>query len=487
MSFLWMDGCDYVAAVADIAARYTALATLNSTNYGITTNGGAFGGGAIQLKGVSSAVTHGVRGKILAGGATTFAATATLLAGGWMKAVVVGAFTATHEEAWMKLRVNGGECTTITYNPFNNEIKLYAGDGPGGTQLGTTATFDLKDGNWHWIEWKLVANNAGAGSSTLKIDNTEITQLTVTATSTSSNASLPTAFDIYPNFRTAGESIDLYIDDLFVVDTASGAVNDFMGKRRIYTLHPDGDSSVTFTPSSGGTNYNLVDETTLDETDYVSSATAGNVDLYTGGAYGGPATINAVQVATLCKLASGTSNSQQSRLSSNGNLLTSTAVNITAAIFGTFVLADLDPNGSIAWTVSAVDATLWGPRCNGLLGAGTARVYMVYMEVMTSSVTAYTFDAATGAFALAGGTTARNIGLATATGAYIIAFGVSGRRHQEARPEAREQEPRDHAKLHKARAEDATLAKVRNSRPKLLKFRGRKASLSITGKVSSDD
>lgn len=82
--------------------------------------------------------------------------------------------------------------------------------------------------------------------------------------------------------------------------------DDFLGDVRHYHLPPIADINVTWTPSEGEDNYAVVDETTLDTNDSVSSDTGGAADEYEFDDISGSPQILAVQehyVASLGGLA----------------------------------------------------------------------------------------------------------------------------------------------------------------------------------------
>ena len=64
-----------------------------------------------------------------------------------------------------------------------------------------------------------------------------------------------------------------YWKDLIMWDTLGTSNNNFLGTCHVYTLIPDSDDTLTWTPSTGTTGYDLIDETlTLNDADYISAA-----------------------------------------------------------------------------------------------------------------------------------------------------------------------------------------------------------------------
>jgi hypothetical protein len=147
-----------------------------------------------------------------------------------------------------------------------------------GTTLGTTSSA-ISTGSFNHLQLYATIHNT-TGVAKLKLNNVLEIDLTSQNTRNSANN--------YGNEFVLGNSRIQYsvmttvdFDDLYVCDgSGSSPYNDFLGDCRVDTGYPTGDSSVQFTPSTGGTNYNLVDETPVNTSDYVDSSTSGHVDLY---------------------------------------------------------------------------------------------------------------------------------------------------------------------------------------------------------------
>lgn len=172
--------------------------------------------------------------------------------------------------------------------------------------------------------------------------------------------------------KTAFDTIDIYgasvfyIDDLYILNGAgSSPWNAFLGDRRVVALTPNGAGGLTqLTSSSGSTNYQNVDETPANTTDYNSGATTGLTDTYTYTDLAASVTsVSAVQfvpyarktdVDTLYLKAvarlSGTNHTGSSRALSTGYTY------LKSTIWQT------NPATSAAWTPSEVNAAEFGPQ-----------------------------------------------------------------------------------------------------------------------------
>ncbi len=169
------------------------------------------------------------------------------------------------------------------------------------TTLGSTSAAVVPLDDWCYLELKIVCDNT-TGIYELHIDG--VNELSNTGVDTQSDSD---AFYDVVRFNGALASTTplkgVRIDDLWVCDSTSGYVNNFLGAGiRIATISPEGDGdSTNWTPSAGGTNYNLVDEDVLVDTDYVENAIVDNLDLYEYEALPALSSLKAVQVITEVK------------------------------------------------------------------------------------------------------------------------------------------------------------------------------------------
>lgn len=75
-----------------------------------------------------------------------------------------------------------------------------------------------------------------------------------------------------------------YLDDIYICDNSGSVNNDFLGDTQVVGLLPNGDGFYSsWTQDSGPNHYSRVNELpiTIDDTSYVESSTAGNIDTYT--------------------------------------------------------------------------------------------------------------------------------------------------------------------------------------------------------------
>lgn len=218
------------------------------------------------------------------------------------------------------------------------------------TTVVLTSTINLVNGAWHYIEVKVLFDNAN-GTIAFQIDG-------VDAGSASSQDTLHNGTEC-DTLRLAGTVTTHNVDDIYIGDT-SGAF-DFLGDTRIVSLFPNGDNSVQFS-STGGNNFGVIDEVPLNEGDYVESNTATHVDLYDFASFGvsGSDTIHGV-VANMWyeKVESGATNMRIVVFSGSTQYESADITAVVGFQRGGFMWI-LDPDTSMAWTNTLLDLAEFG-------------------------------------------------------------------------------------------------------------------------------
>jgi hypothetical protein len=419
-----VDGLDWPTADADFKARWTDASSLVSIN----SSGGVYGGGCAIISGSGGA------GNIIT---KTWTSTDHILLNLKVKLVLgSAAYTANTEQALLQFQGAGGTARiTLSYDPNTDTLRLRA-NSIAGTQLGSNDTgSNIKDGNWHYFEWKILLGSSSNGSSKLKIDGTERTNLTVTSTTTTSTTGDAPKLGIFSLSQTTGTKYyNTYIDDLMVNDWSGGAITDFIGNHRIATLRPASDSSVAWTPDTGGTNYTQVDKSQFANSHYVKATAVGNIDLYgvtSWATYGfTPHTIYALQPVALGEKLSGTSCTVATVLKSGSTTDTAGAVTFAAGStppsFANKIY-ETDPNTSASWTAGNAQSVTTGPKEVAATGSGIAQTDMMFLEVLGSDQggTNYPFAFDVGTFTLTGEALTISLALKFALG--VGTFLLSGK------------------------------------------------------------
>lgn len=228
-----------------------------------------------------------------------------------------------------------------------------------GTVLGTAPGI-LVVNAYMFLEWLVTIHNT-AGVSTVRLNGANILTLSSLDTQQTANA--------FANVLRVGTTTGtghfgtLDMDDLYICDgTGSAPHNTFLGDCRVDTLLPNADATpLQWTPSTGTTHYTLVDEASPNTTDYVSSSTVGQRDLYgvqdlttvTGTIYG-----TQLNLAVL-KSDAGLRSVKTLIKSSASEVLGSAVALSTSQVYTRAVQAS-DPATSAAWTEAGVNAALFG-------------------------------------------------------------------------------------------------------------------------------
>jgi hypothetical protein len=156
--------------------------------------------------------------------------------------------------------------TTITVNP-SGAIEARRG-GEGGTLLGTSDPNALVANAWQHVETKVLFSST-VGTVEVRVEGVPVLELTGVNTS-SSDLECGIVAWTNPGDGTGGITT-WYAKDLLVWDGAGSVDNDFFGSVSIYALLTDADISLNWTPSTGSTGWDLLDESPPNDADYISA------------------------------------------------------------------------------------------------------------------------------------------------------------------------------------------------------------------------
>ncbi len=213
------------------------------------------------------------------------------------------------------------------------------------------ATEPLRVGTWNYIDVKVVLHDS-TGSIQVRLNGQDIINATNVDTKASSGVVAYTSVFIEAFERGAW-------DDLYIYDDTGGDPS-LQGSRVIENLLPESDDTSQWTPSTGSDHYALVNDSTINDTTYISHDTINEVDDWNysniteidGGILGlaqftrvstdtgGVRTVN-----SLCE-SNSTEDLDSVALSEGFNTL--------------YRIIDEDPDTSTAWTVGGVNAATFG-------------------------------------------------------------------------------------------------------------------------------
>lgn len=248
---------------------------------------------------------------------------------------------------------NDGSNNILVKLQINSTGSITATNGAG-TALGTTTGPVIVANAWQHIEAK-VFFHATAGTVEVRVEG--VTVLALVAQDTLGGQAGPCAQ--IANRNNSGAGNEHYLKDYIIWDNSGMSNTDFLGSCAVISLTPSSDVSLNWTPSSGATGWNLINESPPnDDTGYIQAPTPppaaavfGLTDL--------PAHVTSVKaLMTLVrsrKTDGGDGNLQVSMVS-GGSTTNGTDRPITTAYTYWSDLFPLDPATAAAWLPSAVNA-----------------------------------------------------------------------------------------------------------------------------------
>lgn len=340
MAIAFRDGMDSYTTTADVTASGKWVQVASGWTYNATA--GRNGGGGLVF--TSSSHFIATKSGILAATECCYAF--------WLK---ISAPPAATTSILVPIDVNGNapaSGTGLLQVVLTSGVLRQVASPASTTFTGTTG---VCDNQWHWVEVDIECALGNGATLICYVDGVQQWSTGV------SNVQALTIDHLQINGLA---SVTMTLDDFMVWNnTAGGPVFSSLplGPRQITTLRPNADVTQTFSRSTGSSNYSLVDEQTLDTSDYVESGTSGDQDLYDFENFSvSPAGITDVGWnGTLVNPNPGTINFQSS-LKSGGNTSLGTSTITPSAYQNKQVSYGTDPATSAAWLASAVNSVQAG-------------------------------------------------------------------------------------------------------------------------------
>ena len=200
---------------------------------------------------------------------------------------------------------------------------------------------------WQYIEVYGVIS-AGNGAVTVRVNETVV--LSVVSAGTSNNAS--TGIDQLSFGNNA------VVDDFYICDSTGTSMNTFLGNTRVPAQVPGGaGSSTQWTPTgSASANWQLASNPYMDDSSYVSCATAGDIDLYTVSPVANAPQVLAVQSIVVVRQDDSGQRQVESVIQSGSARATGAVVNTSGSYAGHTDIFPVDPNTGGNWTYQSVNA-----------------------------------------------------------------------------------------------------------------------------------
>lgn len=250
--------------------------------------------------------------------------------------------------------ISDGVNTTLAYIYITSTGAIQVKNNAG-TLLAASAGPVLVANAWQHIEFKALIN-AATGTVEVRVEGVAV--CSATNVNTGAGPAAQVRIDNYADGTSAG--IGGYIKDFAIWDGSGAFINDFVGTCSVYRLTVDGDSSFPWTPSSGVTGFNLLNEAGPDDTGYISAVTpppAASIftlqDL--------PANIVGIRglmmFGRLRKSDAGDANIKMS-MKSGASLAAGADRPVTTAFTYWYDFSHTDPATGAAWTKAGVNAAL---------------------------------------------------------------------------------------------------------------------------------
>lgn len=335
MALLFVDGFDHYAT-ADIAKKW------NNSAGSINSTAGRRGGGAFRSTSFSSYLS-----KTITNGSSFVIGfsfkISSIIGLNFPQALVALMDSALNSQCDVRVNLDG------TLSVTRNGTALTSGTSVNALNINTD----------YYLEWKVtIADSISANSCKVRVNGVDwITVATGQDTKSSANTGA-TSVRIGQTLG-APTGVTLDIDDFYLCDQSGSTNNDFLGDVRVDTLLPNGDGTYTsFTPSTGTSHYQLVDETTPNTSDYNESSTVTNKDSYQMVNLSAltSQTIYGIQVlgAVLKDDAGVRSIKVGARSSSTDSVSAAQALSTSQLYYSN--IHETDPATSTAWTESGVNA-----------------------------------------------------------------------------------------------------------------------------------
>jgi len=243
---------------------------------------------------------------------------------------------------------------SIRINTGTAKLEAYVG----ASTLVATGVGTLQVNSWYSLEYHIVIGLGG--SITCKIDG--ITDLTYSGNTIVSSVS---TIDNIGFGKTGTSGSTSRYDDIALNDTTGGVDNSWTGDGKVVMIRPTAAGDVTQLTPSAGANWECVDETPPNQTDNVSSATAGQYDLYNCGTITLAANevINRILVTARARENSATGDSIALGVKTGGTEFFGSNQAVTT-VYSYYAGSDLttNPDTAAAWAQADIDALQVGVK-----------------------------------------------------------------------------------------------------------------------------
>lgn len=141
----------------------------------------------------------------------------------------------------------------------------------GGTILGTSTLPVITANTWNHVEIKVTFSNT-VGATEVRVNSEVVAGLTLTGQDTiGTGSNLCAQVAIVQRADPTSDRQAYYFKDWVLWDDSGSQNNNFLGLLNVINLYPNSDVAVNWTPSTGTSAYQMVDEIDPDDADYISA------------------------------------------------------------------------------------------------------------------------------------------------------------------------------------------------------------------------
>lgn len=352
MAIQWMDDFTCYGTDTNRALRLLDGVYASVSRFDLQADPDPNSAGAMVLRGTGGGLGGEIR-KVLATSQATVGVAARLWLGGLPSIANYGmipfAFFDSNANVHVQIMVNPSGYIEAWRNDWR--------DLGNRTLLGTSTTPVVTANAWRHLECKVLIHLT---AGTVEVRAEGITVLNLSGIRTLGNVGSPaTSVGIVSVLSPQdGGSPAMYLKDYIIWDSTGAANTNFMGSCQVLKLTPNGDTTLGWTPSTGTTGYNLINETTPDDDGTYISAPfplPGNSQFTLTDLPLNVSSVRGVQLMHRSRKTDGGDGNIQTSAVSGANTGNGADRPITTAYTYMWDIFDLDPSGS-AWSRTLVNA-----------------------------------------------------------------------------------------------------------------------------------
>lgn len=251
------------------------------------------------------------------------------------------------------LDIRGGGSTHLILG-VNTSGGLTVYRGTTSTVLVSSSNGIITYGAWQHIELKATINDT-TGAVEVRLNGVAVITLSSVDTRNAGSAGI----DRFSIGQIDPIGSHVRFCDLAIWNSSGSSNNNFLGDCRVDTIFPTSDGTYTaFTPSTGSSHYALVDEASVNTSDYNDGASSGDRDSYGMGNLTAltSSTVYGVQVAAAVQKDDAGARSAGTMVRSGSTNSDGAGAALSTSQVFICEIYEQDPNATAAWTESTVNA-----------------------------------------------------------------------------------------------------------------------------------